>query len=246
MQYDAAVVVADRGPASVLARKLLASSSATPALRCYHYDATDSRFTTEYDWKHCKGMKVGETYEVHWPHSAFGACGTVNQYQTPFYDGVFCNMDAATATSVGSSARGDVQIADPSSAANSTARQIGVQSQVFTVVNDETHYYPDLMRGMIVDGAFGTQITGYTGSTSGMTRSNKLCSKYGPITWHVDRVCHVISASTFDKMCADMEAQRDDMSNDLRAHREREVVSAANTADNKRDLYSVYQFAGAQ
>ena len=36
-------------------------------------------------------MRVGETYEVHWPHSALGACGTPLQYQTPFYDGVFCN-----------------------------------------------------------------------------------------------------------------------------------------------------------
>eukprot|EP00959_Pyramimonas_sp_CCMP1952_P361950 7580033-Pyramimonas_sp.AAC.1 len=25
--------------------------------------------------------------QVHWPHSAAGACGTPNQYQTPFYDG---------------------------------------------------------------------------------------------------------------------------------------------------------------
>ena len=48
-------------------------------------------------WKHCKDMKVGETYEVHWPHSAFGACNTPFQYQTPFYDGVFCNLDGATA-----------------------------------------------------------------------------------------------------------------------------------------------------
>ena len=26
------------------------------------------------------------------PHSAAGDCGTVNQYLTPFYDGVFCNL----------------------------------------------------------------------------------------------------------------------------------------------------------
>eukprot|EP01082_Thalassiosira_pseudonana_P010441 g9228.t1.1.5e17418a g9228 g9228.t1 contig36:153927-155216(+) len=54
-----------------------------PGFRCHHYDASDSKFTTEYDWMHCHSMEVGETYEVHWPHSAVGACGTVDQYQTP-------------------------------------------------------------------------------------------------------------------------------------------------------------------
>merc|ERR1712056_44448 len=48
--------------------------------RCHHYDSSDAKFTTEYDWKHCKDMKVGETYGVHWPHSAAGACNTPNQY----------------------------------------------------------------------------------------------------------------------------------------------------------------------
>jgi hypothetical protein len=33
--------------------------------RCHHYDATDARFTTPYNWQHCKGMEVGKTYEVH-------------------------------------------------------------------------------------------------------------------------------------------------------------------------------------
>ena len=47
--------------------------------RCHHYDPDDAKFTTEYEWKHCVNMEVGETYEVHWPHSAAGACGTVNQ-----------------------------------------------------------------------------------------------------------------------------------------------------------------------
>merc|ERR1719326_1900446 len=31
-------------------------------------------------------------------------------------------------------------------------QKIGVQGQVYTIVNDENYYYPDLMRGMIVDG----------------------------------------------------------------------------------------------
>ena len=74
----------------------------------------------------------------------------------------------------------------------------------------------------------------HTGSTTGDSRSNQVCSAYTPITWQVDRTCHLVSASTFDKMCADMKAQRDDMSDDLHPHGAREVVAAQYTADNMR------------
>jgi hypothetical protein len=159
-------------------------------------------------------MEVGQTYEVHWPHSAAGACGTPNQYQTPFYDGVFCVDDV---------------IAE-------TFSQIGVQSQVFTIVNDESYYWPDLMHGMIVDGDMGTDVAKYTGSTTGTTRDNEICSPFTPITWQVDRKCHLISASTFDKTCADMKAQRDDMSDDLHAHGSRELVADEHAANNHQGL----------
>lgn len=82
--------------------------------RCSYYNENDPRYTTQYNWQHCIGMLVGQTYEVHWPHSAAGACGTPFQYQTPFYDGVFCRDGVIT----------------------DTAAQIGVQAQVFTVIND--------------------------------------------------------------------------------------------------------------
>merc|ERR1712050_801581 len=84
---------------------------------CRYYDETDSMYTTEYDWKHCVGMHVGNTYEIHWPHSAAGACGTPNQYQTPFYDGVFC--------------RDGIISLDPLN----TYQKIGVQSQIYTIIN---------------------------------------------------------------------------------------------------------------
>jgi hypothetical protein len=178
--------------------------------QCTHYDERDEKFTKPFDWKHCKDMEVGQTYEVHWPHSAAGACGTPNQYQTPFYDGVFCTDDVLT----------------------DTAAQIGVQAQIFTVVNDEAYYWPDLMRGMIVEGEKGTDIAYYTGSTTGTSRDNEVCSQFSPITWQVDRKCHLVSASTFDKMCADMSAQRDDMSDDLHAHGSRELVADFIAANN--------------
>jgi len=175
---------------------------------CNYYDENDEKFNKEYDWKHCVDTHVGETYEVHWPHSNVGACGTTNQYQTPFYDGVFCNFESLDNL------------------------KVGVQGQVFTIVNDESYYYPDLIRGMIKDGEYGSDIAMYTGSTTGTSRNNEICSQYTGITWKVDRKCHLISASSFDKMCADMKAQRDDMSDDLYPHGSRELVADELAANN--------------
>merc|ERR1712217_433080 len=146
--------------------------------------------------------------------SAAGACGTPHQYQSAFYDGVFC--------------RDGIISLDPLN----TYEKIGVQAQIFTIINDESYYYPDLIRGMIVDGDFGADMAKYTGSTTGTTRSNEVCSKYTPITWQVDRKCHLISASSFDKMCADMKQMRDDMSGDLHPHGARALVLTDLAADN--------------
>lgn len=198
------------GPSDIHERRSL-SGETRQGFQCNLYDDHDPKFTTEYEWKHCEDMEVGQTYEVHWPHSAAGACGTPNQYQTPFYDGVFCNDDIIT----------------------DTVSQIGVQAQVFTIVNDEDYYYPDLMRGMIVDGNMGIDIAKYTGSTTGTSRNNEICSQFAPITWQVDRQCNLISASSFDKMCADMKSQRDDMSDDLHPHGSRELVKDELAANNQ-------------
>merc|ERR1711918_24408 len=116
---------------------------------------------------------------------------------------------------------------------------VGVQAQIFTIINDESYFYPDLMRGMITETSgnmqYGKDMAHYTGSTTGTSRNNKICSVYTPITWQVDRTCHLISASSFDKMCADMKMQRDDMSSDLHAHGAREVVSKELAANNMQD-----------
>jgi len=40
-----------------------------PGYRCRYYDATDTKFTRKYNWKHCIGMEVGETYEVQYVHT---------------------------------------------------------------------------------------------------------------------------------------------------------------------------------
>eukprot|EP00957_Ditylum_brightwellii_P024919 1884231-Ditylum_brightwellii.AAC.1 len=67
--------------------------------------------------------------------------------------------------------------------AQDIANNVGVQAQIFTIVNDETYYYPDLMQGMVVDGEMGSDIAYYTGSTTGTSRDNTICSQYSPITW---------------------------------------------------------------
>merc|ERR1712106_155250 len=201
------------GPTEIAHRRKLAGK-ARKGFQCTKFDDTEEKFTKKYMWSHCTDMEVGQTYEVHWPHSAVGDCGTPNQYQTPFYDGVFCNYP-----------EGGVP-------PQAQAYAVGVQAQVFTIVNDEDYYYPDLFRGMIVDGDFGKDMTIYTGSTTGTSRDNVDCSGYSPITWQVDRNCHLISASTFDKMCADMKSQRGDMSNDLYPHGSRELVDDSIAANN--------------
>ena len=86
---------------------------------------------------------------------------------------------------------------------------------------------------MIVDGEKGVDMAKYTGSTTGTSRDNDVCSRYTPITWQVDRKCHMISASSFDKMCEDMKANLDDMSDDLYPHGAREVVAHHLTANNQ-------------
>jgi hypothetical protein len=196
--------------------------------KCSLYNGADARFTTEYECKHCGNMHVGDTYEVHWPHSKAGACGTPNQYQYPFYDGVFCRHEGS---GPGAPADADTT-AGYVNVLNDLDARVAVQAQIFTIVNDEDYYYPDLARGMIIDGAYGNDMAHYTGSTTGTTRDNVMCSAYGPITWQVDRTCHLISASSFDKMCADMKQMRDDMSGDLHPHGARELVLDKLAANN--------------
>jgi len=92
-----------------------------------------------------------------------------------------------------------------------------------------------MIRGMVVDKprGMGQDVAIYTGSTTGEKFSNEVCSQYAPLTWHVDRKCHMISASSFDKLCYDMKMQRDDMSDDLHAHGSRELVKDDFVADNQ-------------
>ena len=86
----------------------------------------------------------------------------------PVYDGVFC--------------RDGILSLDPLN----TFQKTGVQAQIFTIVNDEDFYYPDLIHGMIVDGEMGQHITKYTVSTTGQSQDNAICSSHMPIMGQVD------------------------------------------------------------
>jgi hypothetical protein len=79
----------------------------------------------------------------------------------------------------------------------------------------------------------GSDVAKYTGSTTGDSFDNTVCSQYSPITWQVDRKCHMISASSFDKLCYDMLLQRDDMSGDIEPHGSRETVDDDLAANNQ-------------
>jgi hypothetical protein len=170
-------------------RRLLASEGDIQAgWMCDGYDPEDPTMTTEYDWQHCEGMNVGLTYEIHWPHSSAGHCG----HLTDGLGGVFCTSHAPEA--------------------------IGVQGQVFMVVNDDKYDVDDLSKGMLPS----DNIAMYTGSTTGPSHNNEICSPYAPISWHVDRDCHKVSAKSFDNLCKVMKDQG--MGYDLAPHGSRELV----------------------
>jgi len=216
-------------------RELVDPDPPRDGFRCNFYDKNDHRFTDTYDFKYCKKMTVGETYEVHWPHGSatgagtggFAQCGTPNQYQTPFYRGLFCNWP-----SQGLSFPKNVGPPNPDFPTvpyQAVADNFAVQGQVFTIINDEKYYYPDLFRGMIRGFQdYGKDMAVYIGSSSESRRNNEICSSYTPITWQVDRKCHLISASSFDKLCADMLSQRPaDMTDDIEPAGARELVADA-------------------
>ncbi|KAK1732413.1 hypothetical protein QTG54_016894 [Skeletonema marinoi] len=188
---------------------------------CHHYDEKDEKFTKPYDWKYCTNMEVGETYEVHWPHSSVGDCGTVNHVllTQPLY-GTICGYY-----------RGSSEHCQQRWCSRPSLHR-GERRAVF------------LPRcGMIIDKKrkMGTDIHYYTGSTTGTSRNNEMCSQYAPITWQVDRQCHMISASSFD----DMLLQRDDMKDDLYPHGSRELVMDSLVANNAADADSLAAAAAA-
>jgi hypothetical protein len=96
-----------------------------------------------------------------------------------------------------------------------------VQAQVFVVVNDDA-YTQNMFIGSWVED-LATDGVKYLGSTTGTKYDNEVCSPY-MVSWHVDRKCHLIAASTMDAMCHDM-AQLYDMHADVETHASRVLVA---------------------
>ena len=185
----------------------------------------------EYDWKYCKDMHVGLTYEFHWPHSSLGACQTPWQYQYHFLDGVLCGATM-----------GNVDIATASALLMDKTHGIGVEGQVFTIVNgmggDAVRPTWDVLNGW--DRVAAKDVAYYQGSTtgdavqSGANAGDKCRGTGDLVTWHVDRECHTLEASTMDEMCRRMLViSADDMSPDVAPHGARETVVAALTDPNE-------------
>ena len=179
----------------------------------------------EYDWKYCKDMHVGLTYEFHWPHSSLGACQTPWQYQYHFLDGVLCGAT-----------QGGIDIATAANALTTKAHAIGVEGQVFTIVNgmggDAVRPTWDVLNGW--DRQSAKDVAYYQGSTTGDAvqsgaHAGDKCRGTGDlVTWHVDRECHTLEASTMDEMCRRMMIiSADDMAPDVAPHGARETVTAA-------------------
>ena len=179
----------------------------------------------EYDWKYCKDMHVGLTYEFHWPHSSLGACQTPWQYQYHFLDGVLCGATM-----------GNVDIGTASQLLMDKTHGIGVEGQVFTIVNgmggEAIRPTWDVLNGW--DRQAAKDVAYYQGSTTGDAvqsgaHAGDKCRGTGDlVTWHVDRECHTLEASTMDEMCRRMMIiSADDMSPDVAPHGARETVTAA-------------------
>ena len=184
------------------------------------HDANDPMVANEYDWKYCEGMHVGLTYEFHWPHSSLGACQTEWQYQYHFLDGVLCGAT-----------QGNVDIATASALLSDRTHGIGVEGQVYTIVNsaDGAHKQGtwDALQGWNKE--LATDYAWYQGSTTGDAADNEICRGTGGlVTWHQDRQCHLLEASTMDNICRQMLViSADDMSPDVAPHGARETVSAS-------------------
>ena len=187
----------------------------------------------EYDWKYCKDMHVGLTYEFHWPHSSLGACQTPWQYQYHFLDGVYC---AATMGGLTYAQAAAALTSDPPTAF------IGVEGQVFTIVNgmggDAVRPTWDVLNGWDRQAIEETKndatggVAYYQGSTTGDAANNDdVCRGTGNlVTWHQDRKCHTLEASTMDEMCRRMLViSADDMSPDVIPHGARDTVVASLT-----------------
>jgi len=169
-----------------------------PGYMCPVSGYSAAQLVDNYVWQCCTGeMHIGKTYEVHYVHSN-AAPGTDSD--PVLYDGHSVH------------ARG---LLNP---------MVAIESVVYTIVNDDDHTYDDLVHGWDIPGLDNSSRVMYPGSTTGNSFNNEFCSPF-TVSWHVDKKCHTVSASSFDQMCCNM---RDTygMTADLSPHSARQIVSS--------------------
>lgn len=88
------------------------------------------------------------------------------------------------------------------------------------VPDDPSLEMPALMLGMQNEAT--ADIAKYTGSSTGTSHNQEICSPF-LVSWHVDRACNKVSASSFDTMCKTMKNVMG-MSSDLYPHGSRILV----------------------
>merc|ERR1711865_1253280 len=132
----------------------------------------DFEFKKSYTFKHCKGtVTVGKSYEIHYVHSSAG-------YDADHLEGA--DIDLMN-DGLGGAANGRGML-NP---------MVTVQAQVFQIVNDGTANpkIDDMIHGWQTAGVGANGVT-YSGSTTGQSHTNSVCSPY--------------AATSFDNMCAMM------------------------------------------
>jgi len=162
---------------------------------------------TPYEFQHCKGVKEGYTYEVHFVHSSAG----YSPDQIDHAD----NLDLDDG--LGGAAHGY-------GALNPT---IGVEAQVFHITRSAPRDIDgkDLVRGFLDKDSIPEErkeVWAYLGSTTGSSLNNTICSPY-EVSWHVDIMCHKIKPEDFDEMCKEMK-NKYGLDDDLSPHGSRPLV----------------------
>ncbi|CAJ1430903.1 unnamed protein product [Effrenium voratum] len=180
-------------------RRLATTGTVRPGWMC----TTSSLNSTQlqaYTFQYCKGqVEVGKSYEIHYVHSSAGM--DANETDDVNADNLADGLGGAA------NGRG---LLNP---------MIVVQAQIFQIVNGAATV-DDMLHGWTVVGH--TDSVMYSGSTTGTSHDNSVCSPYA-ISWHVDKACHQVSPESFDNLCKQMR-ETYGMDGDLYPHGSRILV----------------------
>jgi len=158
---------------------------------------------TAYTFQYCKNVEVGKTYEIHYVHSS-----AATHLPAAAASGKHDSMNDG----LGGAANGRGQL-NPMVVVQGLVVQITNDAQA-PVVNDMLHNWDGF--------ATGRDAVMYSGSTTGPSHTNAICSPY-IITWHVDKRCNKISAKSFDNFCKMMKDQHK-LDADLAPHGSRIIL----------------------